>query len=453
MISFAGFLSTLFSIALPILLQNLLQTFINILDTIMVGRLGSTEIVAVGLGNQIFFILNIILFGISSGGAIFVSQFWGKNDIKSIHKTLGITLTFSLTAALIFTTCSVLFPSKIISLYSKDVKVIQLGTEYLRYVAFSFPLLALSFTYQITLRATEHVRLPLASTSLSFVTNIICNYILIFGVSNSFFTIAPLGVKGAAIATIISRSAELLITVGVPHLKHYEICASAKQLFSFNFSFFSRFVKITTPVIINEIFWSLGITTQNAIFSHTSTKAIASLNITGTISQLTWVFFIGVGNAAGIIIGKRIGAGLEGEAKNYAKRFSWFMPLMAVFIGMFLFPLSKLLPLLFNVEPTIIEQAQKMLFILMCFYPLNAFNMFFIIGACRAGGDTIYSAINDIVWMWALGIPLAIIASFILHAEPYIMYLCLQIEQGAKLIAGIIRIKNGKWLHNVTDNI
>ena len=142
----------------------------------------------------------------------------------------------------------------------------------------------------------------------------------------------------------------------------------------------ARFIKIALPVIINETLWSLGITTENSIFSHASTDAIAAFNITGTISQLTWVFFIGVGNGAGIIIGKKIGEGAEAEARLYANRFAWFMPVMGVVIGSLLFPLSFALPALFNVGPYIIRQARLMLRILMCVYPANAFNMFFIVG-------------------------------------------------------------------------
>ncbi|MBQ9631281.1 MAG: MATE family efflux transporter [Treponema sp.] len=450
MISFSGFLSTLFSIAIPILLQNLLQTFVNILDTIMVGRLGATEIAAVGLGNQVFFMLNMILFGIASGGSIFVSQFWGKNDIRSIRQTLGIVLSISIVVSLIFMSASILFPMNIISLYSKDKNVVLIGSEYLRLVAFSYPLLAISFAYQITLRSTEHVRLPLVSTAISFGVNALCNYLLIFGFRFFGITVNPLGVRGAAIATIISRFLELVIILFLSYAKHFEVCASIKEYLSFNLSFFSRFIKITIPVIFNETFWGLGITVQNAIFAHAGTKAIAAFNITGTISQLTWVFFIGVGSASGIIIGKRIGMGLEDDARKYVKRFSWFMPSMALLIGLLLFPLSRLLPIFFKVDSNIIAQASRMLLILMCMYPLNAFNMFYIVGACRAGGDTLYAALNDILWMWCTGIPLAAIAAFIWKAEPYIIYLCLQVEQVCKLQAGIARIKNGKWLHNVT---
>ena len=454
MASLPGFFNALFAIAVPIILQNFLQTFVNMLDTIMVGRLGATEIAAAGLGNQIFFILNMILFGISSGGAIFVAQFWGKKDIAGIRRTLGITLTLSVVLSLIFMSAALFFPRELIGLYSSDERVIELGGQYLRFVAPSYPMLAVSFAFQLAFRATEHVKLPTVSTAVSICVNALFNYLFIFGASVPFFgaslIIPAMGVKGAAIATVLSRFVELIITVGWAYRMQYEACGNFSQLFSFTSDFLARFVRIAFPVIINETLWSIGITTENAIFSHAGTDAIAAFNITGTISQLTWVFFIGVGNGAGIIIGKKIGEGAEREARQYANRCAWFMPALAVFIGSLLFPLSLALPALFNVESHIIAQAQIMLRILMCMYPINAFNMFFIVGLCRSGGDTVYAAFNDSVWMWFVAIPLAAAAAFALHAPPYLIYMCLQIEQLLKVGAGLLRVRNGKWLHNVT---
>ena len=443
-----GFYSSLFAIAVPVILQNLLQTFVSMLDTIMVGQLGSTEIAAVGLGNQIFFMLNMILFGISSGGSIFIAQFWGKKDIPGIRRTLGITLTFSCIVSVVFAFGALVFPRTLIGFYSEDPRVIELGAEYLRYVGISYPLLAVSFAYQLAFRATEHVNLPMVSTAASFVVNAAGNWLLIFGAGS---VIPAMGVKGAAVATVFSRLVELGITVGWSYAHKYEPCGKLRELLSFDRVFKKRFFKIAFPVIVNESLWGLGLTAENAIFAHAGTDAIASFNITGTISQLTWVFFIGVGNAAGIIIGKKIGEGNDDLARRYAGRFAWFMPAMAVIIGLLLYPLSLLLPYIFKVEPAIIGEAQRMLYVLMCFYPPNAFNMCFIVGICRAGGDTVYAGFNDIFWMWAVAIPLGCIAAFIWKLEPYQVYICLQSEQLLKLTAGIIRIRSGKWLHDVTQ--
>ena len=438
---------SLFVIALPIILQNLMQSTVNMLDTLMVGQLGSVEIAAVGLGNQIYMLLNMVLFGISSGGAIFIAQFWGKKEKSGIWKMEGVMFSFSMVIALIFTFASVFFPKFLIGLYSKDFHVIEIGARYLRIVAFSFPFFAMSFAFSMALRSTEHVKLPMVATMISLVLNAILNYLLIFGIG--FFP--SLGIVGAAIATCISRIVECFILFIVAYSKKYEVASSVKNLFSFTFFEVRKFIKIAFPVIINEAIWGLGTSMHSLIMGRTSTEAISAFNITGTISQITWVFFIGVGNAAGIIIGKKIGEGNETEARKYANTLSWFMPVMAIFIGFLLIPISKFLPFMFNVEANILIQAKMMLMILMCCYPLNAFNMCWVVGICRAGGDTVFAAIIDVCFMWIIAIPLAACVAYFTNVQPYIIYICLLSEQIFKAIVGFYRIKSGKWLHNVVE--
>lgn len=438
---------SLFVIALPIILQNLMQSTVNMLDTLMVGQLGSVEIASVGLGNQIYMLLNMVLFGISSGGAIFIAQFWGKKEKSGIWKMEGVMFSFSMVIALIFTFASVFFPKFLIGLYSKDFHVIEIGARYLRIVAFSFPFFAMSFAFSMALRSTEHVKLPMVATMISLVLNAILNYLLIFGIG--FFP--SLGIVGAAIATCISRIVECFILFIVAYSKKYEVASSVKNLFSFTFFEVRKFIKIAFPVIINEAIWGLGTSMHSLIMGRTSTEAISAFNITGTISQITWVFFIGVGNAAGIIIGKKIGEGNETEARKYANTLSWFMPVMAIFIGLLLIPISKFLPFMFNVEANILVQAKMMLMILMCCYPLNAFNMCWVVGICRAGGDTVFAAIIDVCFMWIIAIPLAACVAYFTNVQPYIIYICLLSEQIFKAIVGFYRIKSGKWLHNVVE--
>ena len=438
---------SLFVIALPIILQNLMQSTVNMLDTLMVGQLGSVEIASVGLGNQIYMLLNMVLFGVSSGGAIFIAQFWGKKEKSGIWKMEGVMFSFSIVISLIFTLASIFFPKFLIGLYSRDLQVIEIGSRYLRIAAFSFPFFAMSFAFSMALRSTEHVKLPMIATMLSLVMNAILNYLLIFGIG--FFP--ALGVVGAAIATCISRIVECFILFIVAYSKKYEVASSVKNLFSFTFFEVRKFIKIAFPVIINEAIWGLGTSMHSLIMGRTSTEAISAFNITGTISQITWVFFIGVGNAAGIIIGKKIGEGNESEARKYANTLSWFMPVMAIFIGLLLIPISKFLPFMFNVEANILVQAKMMLMILMCCYPLNAFNMCWVVGICRAGGDTVFAAIIDVCFMWIIAIPLAACVAYFTNVQPYIIYICLLSEQIFKAIVGFYRIKSGKWLHNVVE--
>ena len=437
-----GFYSSLVAIAIPISLQALLQNFVNMLDTIMIGRLGSVEIAAVGLGNQIFFILNMILFGITSGGGVFIAQFWGKKDIAGIRKSLGLMTVIAIFTSVIFTILGLFIPHKMISLYSPDPQVIQVGGTYLRYVCLSYIPTAISFSITLALRSTERVKLPLVCTAISLSINLIANYLLIF--------VAGLGVKGASIATIIARFIELFILVIWSYSHKYEICGKLKEHLGYNKNFVFKYIKIALPVIINETFWGLGTSVYNAIFAHAGTNAFTAYSITGTISQLTWVFCMGFGNGIGVLIGKRIGEKKVDEARLYAKRSMWFMPLIGAAVGIFLLPLSKLLPIFFNVGPEIIKDATSILMILIFMYPFNSFCMNWIVGVCRAGGDTVFSAVAEIVVLWCVSIPLGYVAAFILNLPAPMIYLFFCSESVVKAIIGAIRVVSGKWLRDVT---
>jgi Na+-driven multidrug efflux pump len=226
-----------------------------------------------------------------------------------------------------------------------------------------------------------------------------------------------------------------------------------REMTAFNSAYVFRFFRICLPVICNEVIWSLGITVENIIFARTHTDAIAAFNITGTVSQLTWVFFMGLGNGVAVLIGKKIGERNEGSARDYAARIVRFAPMVSFAAAFILIPLSRLLPFIFNVNANVIASAKAMLLILACSYPFRAFNMSMVIGICRAGGDTVFCAIYDAAFLWTVAIPLAAIMSFVFGAPVWVLYICVNLEEAIKAIAGLWRYRSGRWLHNVTEGI
>jgi putative MATE family efflux protein len=389
----------------------------------------------------------MFLFGICSGGAIFTAQFWGKQDMAGIRKNTGFCLLLSITMGILFTAAAVLSPERILGIYSRDPEVIKTGTAYLRTLAPAFIPYSISFVFMLTLRSVERVRLAMVTTLIALSLNLSLNYLFIFGLG----PIPAMGVAGAALATVISRLTEMLIMVSVSYARKYPPAGSLRELLGFEASFVQRFLRIAFPVILNEIVWSLGISTQNVIFAQTHTDAIAAFNITSTVSQLTWVFFIGLGNGVGTLIGKKIGERNDLAARDYASRIIRFAPLVALGAIPLLMALSWFLPYIFKVNATVLAHTSIMFVILACSYPFRAFNMAMVIGISRAGGDTLFCMVYDLVFMWTVALPLAAIASFFLGAPVWVLYSCLCLEEPLKVILGFWRYKSGKWLHHVTD--
>jgi putative MATE family efflux protein len=427
------------------MLQNLINSFVNIIDTVMIGRLGTAAIAAVGLGNQVFFLFTMVLFGICSGGSIFTAQYWGRKDVQGIRKNTGLCLFFNSVVALIFTILVLTIPDRIIGFYSQDPEVIRIGSMYLKTLAPAYVPFGISFVFIITLRSIERVRLAMVSTLIALSLNMGLNWIFIFGAG----PVPAMGVKGAAIATVIARIVEMLILVTGSYRRKYQMAGTLREYTGFTLAFVSRFFIISGPVIFNEFIWALGITVQNIIFARTGTDAIAAFNITNTFSQLTWVVFIGLGNGVAVLIGKKIGEGAKDVARDYAKRIVIFATLLAAVIAAILYPFSLLLPFIFNVNRQVLEYVSIMFIILCCSYPFRAFNMNLIVGVCRAGGDTVFCVLFEVFIMWGYSLPLGAAMAFMVHAPVWLIYLCLCSEDVFKMILGIWRLKSGRWLRTV----
>lgn len=447
-----GFFSTLFNIALPIIAQNFLGSFVNMLDNIMVGQLGKIDIAAVGLANQIFFIMQVMMFGVVSGGSIFITQYWGKKDLPGVHRTVGITIIFVTIVSLIFTSAALFAPEFCLRIYTSDEQVIQRGSLYIRYVAPSYILTGISFAFANACRSTEHVRLPMVITAISVIVNGIMNYFLIFGLAFGSVSIFPcLGIVGAALATDIARIVECVLIIFFSYSRKYEFAVSLKKFFTPQKGFFAKFLIIVIPVLFNESLWGVGASLHNSIFGHSGTDIVAAFNITNTTSNLIWTFFMGCGNATAIILGKMIGEGKHEQARALGKRYARFLGFSGFVLGLLLIPLALLLPVFYKVGPEVIHIAQVFMYLTLLFYPLNAMNMFFAVGLCRSGGDTVYALIMDTGFMWLVSIPLGYLAVLYLHLPFWAVFLCVHTEDIFKWILGFIRLESGKWLHDVTE--
>lgn len=444
-----GFYKTLMRIAVPIALQQLVSSSVNLLDVLMVGQMGEVSIASLGLSNQVFFLMTVILFGVSSGMAIFSAQYWGKRDVVNIRRVLGIGLSISVSISFLFMLAVLFVPEKVIGFYTNDMDVIALGSQYLRIVGLCYIPTAISYTFMSVLRSTENVKLPTAVSALALSMNIFLNYTLIFG----NFGMPALGVRGAAIGTAISRSVECLAMVFFAYRLRTPVAARIRELFSFDWAFFKNVLNTSFPALLNEGIWAFGITTYNSIYAHIGTDAIAAVNINSTIESMAFVVFIGSANAAAIMIGNRIGAGREDVAYDYGKRFIVLGIAGAVIVGIVLFFLRGSILSLYNIS----AQSQFFSYRLLFFFSLTLWvrvsNMTIFIGILRSGGDTRFCLITEAMAVWLVGVPAAFIGANLFHLPVYYVYLLAFLEEITKLTVVFKRFKTKRWVNNLTEHV
>lgn len=432
-------------IALPIALQNFMQSALNMLDVFMVGKLGDDAIAAVGSANQVFFLMTLLMFGINSGANVFTAQYWGKKDIISIKKVFGIALVLSFTGSLIFAVVSYFFPVEIIKIFRTEPHIVELGAEYLKIISVSYIFTALSFSVAVILRSMGRTKMPMYTSVLSFVINGLLNYVLIFGK----FGFPEMGVAGSALATTIARGLEFLITFVVIYARKYEIAGKIRELFSFDYLYFKDFIKVSMPVIMNEMLWSLGMVMYYYIYSLIGKDAGAAVTIEQSIERMALVIFIGTASAAGVIVGNTIGEGGKDRAYDYAKKMTKLGVGFAVFTALILIVTGKFMLSFYEVSPEVRASAFYLTVGFAVYLPFKIFNFHNIIGVLRSGGDTTYAFILDITAMWLISIPLGFLAVLVLKMPVYIVFIVINMEEIIKGYLGYKRFKSKKWIKEV----
>lgn len=441
------FLKSMLAIALPIALQNLITSSVNMVDTLMITTLGQASIAAVGLANQFFFFYILITFGINSGSSIFIAQYWGKEDMQSIRKVLGLALSLSAAVGIIFTVTAMLFPQLIMRILINEPEVIRIGSEYLRIVALSYIPTALSFAYSVALRTTGNPKIPMKISAISFFTNTVFNYILIFGKLG----VPVLGVKGAAWGTVIARFVELGVTIYAVYSINGVLAASVKELLGWNKDFLKKYLKTTYPVILAEGAWSLGQVMYSIAYAKLGEEATAAIQITNTIQNVFLVLSRGLANACTVLIGSKIGSGNEDEAYEYAKNFM----ILSVLLGLILGIIQALTPhltlkLFRGLDESLYQLSARLLVVMGLTFVIKVFTGTGIVGILRGGGDTSYAMILDVGTVWVIGVPIAFIGSMLFQLPVYLLYAIVTIEELIKVLLIIPRVISKRWIKNIT---
>jgi len=437
---------SLLGIAIPIALQNLITYMTNMMDTVMLGQLGEIELSGATLANQFGNIFMVLTFGIASGSNVLLSQYWGKGDTSSIRSILSVMYRVTLALSVIFTLAARLLPAPILSVFIEDPAVIQAGARYLRIVCFSYLLNGMTNVMLMSLRSVGTVTISILVYSVSLFSNTFLNWVLIFGKLG----FPALGMEGAAIATVIARAIEFAIAIAFILRFEKKIRYTLSDFLRYDRSFVRDFAVNVTPVMLNELAWSLGNSMVLVVMGRMGRDFVTANSITQITNQFAQIFIMGLSNATSVIIGNSIGAGERQRTWDLAR----CIMIVGAAFGIFAAGLMLLLrgPVigLYNIpEATKLLTAQVMSSAaLVTFFQALTFTGF--MGILRGGGDNRFVLFCEAFFLWAVAIPAGFAAGLWLGLPAPVVYIVLRSDEIIKLLIGLPRIWSGRWIRDVT---
>ena len=439
----------LLKIATPIAIQGIVSATLSMVDNIMVGFLGETELAAVGVGSQLFMVHYLVLFGILSGSATFMAQFYGTKDMANIRKVIGFDFTL---LAVLGAVCFALvncFTNGILSVYTEDPAVKALAAQYVRINSLSFLLLAISSPLEMAFKATQQVRIPMLISNVIFFTNIAINYVLIFGK----FGFPKMGVAGAAIGTISSRIIEVLMNSYFAFRTNNEFCGKVRSYFGWDRELVKRIIKNATPTTINEFFWSFGQTMYVAAFSRISTTAYAAYQAANSIFNIFNFAAFSIGDATLILVGEKLGEGDMEYTWKLSKHLIKACLLVGIVIGTITVLLSEPLSGIFKLSEAGRMFTRYILIILGLTMATDLYNGLQIAGILRAGGDTKFAMISESMCIWLIAVPLAFTASLVWNLPVHLALLVTRTEMFIRAAILTKRYLSRKWMNTVITDL
>lgn len=440
------FYKKVFILVLPMAIQNLINVGVTSSDVVMLGRVGEKVLSGASLGGQVYFIMTLIFFGLTSGASVLTAQYWGKQDKDTIERILGLALRISLMVSLVFTVVTFIFPEYLMKIFSSDPEVIRQGVMYLRIVCFSYIPASITMVYLNVMRSIERVTISTIVYFVSFIANIVLNAIFIFGLLGC----PAMGVRGAALGTVLARCIELGIVI------FYN--AKINKVIKFRFKYWlsaekwlvKDFLAFSMPVVMNELFWGLGTSANAAILGHLGSAVTAANSVTQVIRQLAMVVCFGLANATAILIGKSIGEGKMEQAKDYGRRFKNLSIILGCAGSIVVLIVRPIAMQFMSVSDESLQYMSIMLFVMAYYVIAQAFNTTMVVGVFRAGGDTKFGLVLDVSTMWFGSIALGFIAAFILKWNLTAVYMIVMCDEIIKVPLCIWRYRSYKWLKNVT---
>lgn len=437
------------ALVIPMAMQNLINTGVSACDVFMLGKVGETALSASSLARQVQYIMSLFLFGLTSGATVLTAQYWGKGDKKTIERILAMGMRMAVAVTAIFTLVSLLMPETLIRIFTNEPEVIREGVKYLRIVALSYIAIGITDVYLYIMRSVERIKVATAVYLSSLICNVILNAVFIFGM----FGCPAMGIRGAALATLLARILELILVIGYAKIYNREILFRMKYFLHMDSGLLKDFLVCAVPVILNEVLWGIANSAGTAILGHMGSVAVAANSVAQVTKEMSMVVSFGISNAAAIYLGKTIGEKKYQHARAYAERFVKLSILLGIGSAVIILLSSQMIIMVMAMTPLTKDYLRFMMFVMAYYAVAQTLDETVIVGIFRSGGDTRFGLIIDLAAMWGCSVLLGAAAAFVFHCSVPVVYALLMSDELVKIPIIWGRYKNCSWIRNITREI
>ena len=443
------FYRTFAILTLSLALQNLLTYSVNLADNIMLGRFSQDALSGASLCNQLQFFLQMLVQGVGEGVVVLGARYWGKKDLKPIPDIIGAGLRFGVSIAAVLFVLALLFPTQIIRLMTNDPVIMEQAVQYLQIICFTYVIFALTNMLTASLRSIGIVKIGYIISASTLCINICLNYVLIYG----HFGAPALGVRGAAIATLVSRTVELLIVIWFLKFREHTLCLNWRKLLFIDTSYIRDYIHVSLPMLVTQTMWGASSIIQTAILGNMENAAmvVPANSISVLVFQILSVVGYGAASAAAIMTGRTLGEGHKERINQTAFTFQIMFCIIGVFTGLIiLLSRGPVLQIYNTLSPEAAELTRQFITVLAITSVGTCYQMAADCGILRAGGDTKFAMWNNIVFVWLICLPCAALSAFVFHFSPVVVFFCLKMEQLGKCPVIFLRVRSKKWIKQIT---
>lgn len=445
-IDWGRFYKDILALVIPLALQNLINVGVTAADVIMLGKVGEKVLSGASLAGQVQYIMVLFLFGLTSGATVLTAQYWGKGDKNTIEKILALGVKAAIVVTVVFTAAALFIPGLLMQIFTSDPEVIAEGIKYLRIVAYSYVIMGITQVYLYIMRSVERVIVATVVYLASLICNVILNAVLIFGLLG----FPAMGIRGAAIATLVSRLLELALVFGYARLYNKDIKFRLQYFLHSERYLVKDFLTYALPVVLNEVMWGLGTAANTAVLGHLGSAAVAANSVAQVARQLATVVAFGLGSATAIYLGKTIGEKKLEHAKAYARKFIFLSVVMGAVGGVLILAAAPVAAAVLSLSETAKGYLRFMFFVMSYFVIAQSYNSTLVVGVFRSGGDTRFGLALDVCTMWGCSILCGALAAFVLKCSVPVVYVILMSDELIKIPITTWRYRKYKWLKDVT---